>query len=275
MRKKTWILALLVAACSSRATGPRLPASAQGEPVLRVEGVKGGPHALGAADLAALPQGAVRGEDPSTGREALWEGAALATLVMDKDRLAKGADTAIVRTTEKIAVPVPLTVIRQRKPVLAERADGEALPSRILAWPNKEQAGLPTDPRQAFWWARGVVAIDIVDWQATVGPALATPPGSPDGARLGADHFGARCIGCHSVRGAGGAKGPDLTHVTGRVQPDAFRTRLRDHPGWRERGLEAPGEEAIEQVWTFLKSISTVAGKEEPQVAEAEGDEED
>jgi mono/diheme cytochrome c family protein len=263
MRKQTCILAVLVAACSSGAGGPRLPKTPKGEQVLVVEGkIRGGPYALGDADLAALPQGAVRGQDPRTGREAVWEGTALAALVSGKKRLAKGADTAIVRTSERIAVPIPLTVIRQRKPVLAERADGERIPARVLAWPNLEQAGLPTDPRQPFWWVRDVVAIEVVDWQATLGRALATPQGAPDGARLGADHFGARCIGCHALRGTGGGKGPDLTKVATRLDAGAFRAFIGSHPGWQERGLETPGEEAIDHVWTFLRSIATATGND-------------
>lgn len=271
MRKKTWILAAVagaaLAACSG-ASGPRLPKAAEGPPILVVQGaIKGGPYALGDADLDRLPQGAVRGQDPRTGTEALWEGAGLAAVVSGRDRLEKGADTAIVRTSERMAVPIPLTVIRQRKPVLAERADGAAIPTRVLAWPNLEQAGLPTDPRQPLWWARDVVSIEVVDWQATFGRALATPLGAPDAARLGADHFGARCIGCHTLRGAGGEKGPELTRVTSRLREEAFRALLGNHPGWRERGLEAPGEEAIEQVWAFLRSVATVTD-DEPRVAD-------
>ena len=54
----------------------------------------------------------------------------------------------------RTAIPIPLTVIRQLKPVLADRADGTRLATKILAWPTEHQQGLATDPRAATWWAR-------------------------------------------------------------------------------------------------------------------------
>jgi hypothetical protein len=266
MRKQSLAVVFVVAACAS--SGPSLPRSPQGAPVLTVQGaIRGGPYALGEADLAALPQHAVRGLDPATGREARWEGAALAGLAQAV-KIRKGADTLIVRTADGTAVPIPLTVIRQRRPVLATRADGAPVAGRVLAWPNLEQAGLPSDPRQRSWWARDIVALEIVQWQAALGTALATPEGAPDAARLGSDHFAARCVACHRVRGAGGEKGPELTRVATRVEPGAFRALLADHPGWAERGVEAPGPEAVDQVWAFLRAIAT-ATPVEPKAAGA------
>ena len=167
MRKQTALLAaLLLAACS----GPRLPRSSRGEPVLEVRGaVKHGPFRLGRADLAALPRRKVRGQDPVPGRLATWEGPSLAALVIERVELTRGADVAVIRTSDRRAVPVPLSLVRQLKPVLADRADGEPLDAPVLAWPTEEQRGLDTDPRAHAWWARGVVALELVNGYATLG----------------------------------------------------------------------------------------------------------
>ncbi|HET8734397.1 MAG TPA: c-type cytochrome, partial [Anaeromyxobacteraceae bacterium] len=215
MRKQTALLAVLLAAACS---GPQLPRSSRGAPVLEVRGaVKHGPFRLGRADLEALPRRTVRGRDPSTGRLAAWEGPELAALVVDRVELTRGADVVLVRTADRQAVPVPLALIRQLKPVLAERADGAPLPEPVVAWPTEEQRGLETDPRARAWWAHGVVALELVNGYATLGRAVAVPPGAPDGARLGADLFAARCIACHRLRSAGGEAGPDLTRVAERM----------------------------------------------------------
>ncbi|WP_242344064.1 hypothetical protein [Anaeromyxobacter terrae] len=254
MRNLRFVLLLAFAACSS---GPRLPRTAQGEKVIEIRGaVEGGPYAVGEKDLAAMPRRGVRGVDPVTGREALWEGTPLALLVSDRVAPKKGTDTVIVRTTEGTAVPIPLTVIRQLRPVLADRTDGAPIAMRVLAWPNLEQAGLTTDPRQASWWAHGVRALEIVSWQGTLGTALAAPPGAPDRARLGSGEFGARCVACHRLRSAGGERGPDLTAVADRLSHDRFRELMRNHPA-RSDGIEPPGAEASEDLWTFLRAVAT------------------
>lgn len=254
MRTSHFVLLLAFAACSS---APRLPHTASGAPELEIRGaVEGGPYALGDKDLAALPRRAVRGVDPVTGREALWEGTPLAVLVSERAAPKKGTDTAIVRTTDGTAVPIPLTVIRQLRPVLADRADGAPLAQRILAWPNLEQAGLTTDPRQASWWAHGVRALEIVFWQRTLGTALAAPPGAPDRARLGSGEFGARCVSCHRLRSAGGERGPDLTRVAERLSHDRFRALMQNHPAPAD-GIAPPGAEASEDLWVFLRAVAT------------------
>ena len=144
--RKSWIVLGLLAACTS---GPRLPTTAHGEPVLEVRGaLKKGPYALGRADLERLPRRTLRGVDPVTGRTATWEGVSVAAIVIDRVELAKGgADTVIVRTADRAAIPIPLTIVRQWRPVLADRADGERLASPVLAWPTLEQRGIETDPR--------------------------------------------------------------------------------------------------------------------------------
>ncbi|GAO02775.1 c-type cytochrome [Anaeromyxobacter sp. PSR-1] len=257
MRKPT-VLLLVLAACSS---GPRLPHVTPSETEVEVRGaVKGGPYPLGRAELAALPQRSVRGLDPESGRAATWEGTALAALVSDRVERTRGADVVIVRTRDRRAVPVPLTLVRQLQPVLADRADGQPLPERVIAWPTFDQRGLETDPRARLWWARGVVALELANSFTTYGRALAVPDGAADGARLGADRFGARCIGCHRVRKAGGEAGPNLSRLTDRMTADALYARMRaGHPGWSD-GPEDPGPAAARQVWSFLRAVAAFEG---------------
>ncbi|HEY6098154.1 MAG TPA: hypothetical protein VIW03_01900 [Anaeromyxobacter sp.] len=253
MRKIGLLLAAL-AACSS---GPRLPRAAEGAPALTVGGaVRGGPFALGRADLERLPRRGVHGVDPSSGREALWEGTSVVEMVSRRVELQRGADVAIVRTADRAAIAIPLTVIRQLKPVLADRADGVRFAPSVLAWPTLEQRGLETDPRAALWWARDVIAFDLVDWQKTFGAALATPDGAPDGARRGSASYGERCIGCHRMRGVGGDRGPELTTVAARIRQAPFAALLEKHPGWKGTGGDPPGEQGARELWSFLHAVS-------------------
>lgn len=267
--RKIAVLLVAAAACSSR--GPaNLPRTAKGEPVVEVRGAldKGGTFALGRADLEALPRRAIRGVDPTTGREASWEGVPVADLVSVAAK--KGADTAVVRTSDGGAIPIPMMVIRTLKPLLADRADGARLPAPVLAWPTLEQRGIETDPRAAGWWTRGVVALEIVDWQKTFAPALAAPDGAPDAARRGAGWFGDRCISCHALRGVGGKRGPDLTGVAGRLGPGPFAAILEKHPGWTGVAGDPPGAEGVQELWSFLGAVADVAalGRGEPLRAE-------
>ncbi len=256
--RKSWIVLGLLAACSG---GARLPTTAQGDTVLEVRGaLKGGSRALGRADLAKLPRRSLRGVDPATGRSATWEGVSVVSLVSDRVELAKGADTVIVRTSDRAAIPIPLTLVRQWKPVLADKADGAALATPVLAWPTLEQRGLETDPRAEGWWARGVVAFEIVEWQKAFASALAIPDGATDAARRGATWYGDRCIRCHRMRGAGGELGPDLTTVATRIGPGPFAARLDRHPGWTDSTLEQPGSDGAQELWSFLKAVAVSGG---------------
>lgn len=265
--RKTMLLAFVaLAACASQKS--RLPRGSAGDSVLEVRGaVKGGPFHLSATALRALPQASVLGVDPGSGQDASWQGVPLAVLVYDRVSRTKGADTVLVRTQDGAAVPIPIAIARSMKPVLADRADGTSLPAIVLAWPNQEQIGLQTDPRQPLWWAHGVVALEIVDWQATLGRALVTPDGAPDAARVGAETFGARCVACHRLRGAGGQKGPDLTTVATRLSNDAFLRLLEKHPGWATRSGETPGHEAAAELWAYLRAVA-MAPRPEPHPGE-------
>ena len=255
MRKVGFLLLTVVAACSSKP--PRLPASPQGTALIEVLGaVKGGPHALGSADLERLPRLTIKGAEPRTGRVTEWEGNSVAALVSDRVDLKKGADTAIVRTAARAAIPVPLTVIRQLKPVLADRADGVRLATRVLAWPTVEQNVLASDPRLFAWWARDVVAFEIVEWRQTFGPALAAPDGATDAARRGAGVYAESCIACHRMRGAGGERGPELTTVAARLRQPEFLSFLPGHPGWAERPAQDLAGDHAGELWTFLRAVA-------------------
>jgi mono/diheme cytochrome c family protein len=252
--RKLGLLLLAVAGCSS---GPRLPSSPQGAPVVEVRGaVKGGPYALGRADLDKIPRLRVRGADPHGGDTAVWEGTSVAALVSDRVDVKKGADTVIIRTADRAAIPVPLTVIRQLKPVLADHVDGTRLATPILAWPTEQQKGLATDPRASVWWARDVIAFEIVEWQRTFGPALAAPDGSADAARRGAGVYGESCISCHRMRGVGGERGPDLTTIAARLRPGAFDALLPSHPGWQQRPAGEHELDTASELWTFLRTVA-------------------
>lgn len=267
MRKLGFFLLAALAACSSK---ERLPRAAQGTPVLEVRGaIKGGPHALGRADLEKIPRLKVRGVDPRSGRAAEWEGPSLAVLVSDRVELRRGADTVLVRTADHAAIPIPLTVVRQLRPVLADRMDGVRITPTELAWPTADQRGLATDPRAASWWARDVVALELVDWQRTLGPALAAPDGAGDEARRGAGVYAETCLSCHRVRGQGGERGPDLTTVTARLGAERFAELLASHPGWKDRRLRGGSEEAGAEVWAFLRAVSTVPAPAAPPPEEA------
>jgi mono/diheme cytochrome c family protein len=270
MRNIGLFLLAALAGCSS---GPRLPRSPQGAPVVEIRGaVKGAPFALAQADLERLPRLEVRGREPHAGAAARWEGTSVAAMVSERVDVRKGADTAIVRTADRAAIPVPLTVIRQLKPVLADRADGARLGTRILAWPTEQQQGLASDPRAASWWARDVVAFEVVEWQRTFGPALAPPDGAADAARRGAGVYGESCIACHRMRGVGGERGPDLTTIAARLRPGAFASLLADHPGWTERPPgETSSDAAASELWSFLKIVAlsaTGAAPERPVTAD-------
>jgi hypothetical protein len=255
MRKISLLLLSLgaLAACSG---APRLPKSAQGAPAITVGGaVKGGPFSLGRADLEKLPRRAVRGVDPAVRREAVWEGVSVDELVSKRVEAQKGADVVLVRTADRAAIAIPLTVLLQNKPVLADRADGVRI-ENVLAWPTSDQRGLETDPRASLWWAHDVVAFDLVDSQRTLGPALATPDGAPEGARRGSALYGERCIACHRLRGVGGERGPELTTLATQMRQAPFSALLDRHPGWRGTPGEFPGEQGASDLWAFLHAVA-------------------
>ncbi len=256
MRKRAVAVLLATAACSSH---PRLPRTPEGPVVVEIGGeVKGGPFRIGRADVEKLPRRAVHGREPATGRAAWWEGLAIAPLVSERVELTHGADTVVVRTADGRAVPIPLIVVRQARPVLADHADGTPIADALLAWPNLEQRGWQSDPRAASWWAWDVQRLDLVNGYATLGRALRVPDGAPAAARLGASLFGARCIECHRLRKFGGTKGPDLTRVADRLSREALERMMPQHTGFVGPDGEAPVDGAA-QLWAFLRAVAADA----------------
>ncbi len=246
-------------ACSS---GSRLP-NTSGPVALEVGGdVEGGPFRLGEADLAALPQGELHGVDPRTGQLALYQGLSIAALG-ERVELEKGADTVVVRSAEGAAIPIPLSVVRQHRPVLAARVDGGAADARMLAWPNVRHHGLTSDPRAPSWWVRRVVRIDFVAWHLVYGRAIRIPEGAPRGALAGARTFAARCIGCHEIRGVGGANGPGLAKGGPFTDPKRLTELLAGHPGASTPNVGPLAPERVEELATFLKLISVVPAEDD------------
>jgi len=256
-------LALAALACGG---GPRLRTTGKGEKVLEVRGdIEDAPIVLGAEDLARLPRRTVRGRDPASGHEAAWEGASLAAMlqrVTPKKKVV--VDTLVVRTRDGEAVPIPVTFVWQYKPVLVP-ADGQ--PAALLAWPNLDQRGLDSDSRAPAWWARGVVALELVSWPRAFGAALAPPIGSSAAARVGSGLFASRCLSCHSVRGAGGTAGPQLTLAAASLDPARFGAALTAHR-FERRGVESPDAAQRAQLYAFLQAVAR-APKAEPDWDEA------
>jgi hypothetical protein len=248
--RKAWA-ALLSLAASSCSSAPRLPEKPDGSAVLEVTGAfKGSPRSLGAGDLARLARRSVKGVDPVSGRSATWEGLDLAEVV--RRAQPERADTVVVRSADGVAVPLTMNALLQYRPVIADRADGEALGTPRLAWPNLDQPGLMRDPRHRAWWLTGPVAVEIASWPIAYGRKLAPPPGSPEGARPGAGLFVQRCVVCHQLRSAGGTRGPDLTRWAGKGSLEALSARLRDHPGRFPDDLE---QDLVPPLWSYLQAI--------------------
>jgi mono/diheme cytochrome c family protein len=253
---KRWLV-VLIGAAAAACSGPQLPRSASGPAVLAIRGqVRHGPFALGRADLAQLPRAGFRAVDPSTGKEARYDGVALQPLVYQKLERIEGADTVLVVTASKQAVPISPIILRQFKPILADTVDGQPAPLQV-AWPNLEQQGIARDARAAAWWAHDVEAIELIGWDKTWGKALRTPPGSSDAARLGAGQYALRCASCHRLNGAGGQAGPALDGATERLGRARFVAAVRAHPAWQDRlGTElAAGDDVAGQVASFLSTV--------------------
>ncbi len=267
------LLATSLLACST----PR-PFPTRGEPVVSFEGkVEAGPHRIGAEDLKALPRRAFAATAPAGGAPARFEGMAIASFLADKIELKRDADLAIFRGEGGRAAAVPLTAIRQLKPVLADTVDGapisgwrkEASPLQ-LAWPVQEWPGIDSDPRLRWWWVGAVTKVELASWSATYGKALRVPPGASDAARLGADVLATSCMSCHRVRDMGGTKGPELT-VAVAGEPKSFATAMRDHLRTASGHASAPETPpaAAGQVLAFLRAVE-LAARPEDEVKEPE-----
>lgn len=266
--RKPWLtlLGLALGAVTLACAGARLPVRAEGEVLLTVRGqVKGGPFSLGRADLARLPRGAFRAVAPGSAREARYEGLDLLLLGEQRLEVERGADTLLILAADGRVLPVTATLLRQHRPLLADRMDGEPS-SLMLVWPNVDQRGLDADPRSTVWWLQGVVSLEVVSWDRTWGRVLRAPPGSPDEARRGAGLYAQRCASCHRLHGAGGDRGPPLDGVVARLGVGSFTAALATHQGWPRRvGQELEASEvAAAEVAAFL-SASDAAGVPAPE----------
>ncbi len=273
MRKRLPLVALLLACAAPRPQPPR------GAEVFRVDGdVENAPFVFGRDDLPLLERRSFESARPTATRKVeRFEGAAVdAVLGEHTMAVRREADTAVVHGEGGVRVPVPLPLLRQLHPVLADHVDGEptrstgAGPSLLLAWPDRDHPGIETDPRLRWWWVSGVQRIELRSWIATYGRALRVPAGAPDAARHGADIIAAQCIGCHAVRGTGGARGPSLTDREGPLD------RLRDHAPQLADHLRVVGRSTAAptltssmaaDVATFLAAVQ-VAGPPQPEPAD-------
>ncbi|HEU4384562.1 MAG TPA: hypothetical protein VFR85_13830 [Anaeromyxobacteraceae bacterium] len=270
-------LALALLGCSGTPR-PRLP---PGEAALTIEGrLEDGPLDLRASDLRALPRRAFRAREPSTGREALFEGVSVADLLLDAVRPKRGADTLVVRGRGGREATVTRTRLRDLRPILADRADGKpiedwareaglGLEAPLLAWPNLDQPGLALDPRAPSWWVSGVSTLAVETWEASYGAALALPGAASDEARRGQARFADHCLPCHRLRGAGGTRAPAI--VPPGWPPDRIATRLEAHgadSAWIPPG--ADGAVARREIAAFLQAAAASSEPQEDRPGEAE-----
>src|SRR5512143_1278631 len=247
-------MAVLLALCACGGKPrPRLP---PGEAALTIDGrLEDGPLDLRPAELRAFPRRALRGREPVTGREALFEGVSVADLLADAVRPKPGVDTLVARGRGGREALVALTRLRDLRPVLADRADGKPiaewareagapLQAPLLAWPDLEQPGLALDPRVPGWWVDGVSALALESWISSYGRALALPPEASDLARRGVERVAGHCLPCHRVRGAGGTRGPDLARALAEWPAGRIAARLLPHSSeaWLPPG--ADGDQA-------------------------------
>jgi hypothetical protein len=266
MRNRVLVLAA-IAACS----GPR-PKPPRGEVVFSVTGrVHEGPYRFGREDLPGLPRRTFRSVGPGGGGPMRFEGVAVYTLLQDAVDVEDDADVVVFHGREGFRAAVPVGVLRELRPVLADRVDGapvarwraEAAPL-VLAWPNLDMPGIDSDPRMRWWWVPGVTTVELVSWTATYGRVLAVPRGAGDDARLGAGVVGTQCMGCHRVRGVGGTRGPELTGHAAERGLEALGASVRSHAklvGSASAPDASPA--AIRQVDAFLRAVDRAGTRRE------------
>ena len=263
MRKQTALLAVL-ARSPPAPPGRGCRAPRAGSAVLEVRGaVKGGPFALGAAHLAALPRRtrARRGSGHRAARA--LGGTSLAALVLERVELTEGADTVLVRTADRQAVPIPLTLVRQLPPGPGGPRRRRAARERGAGVAHLEQRGLASrSARAALVGARrgGARAGQLA---AHLRPRSPRPRARPDGRGSARSVFGARCIACHRLRERGrrarpGPHPPGGAHVGGGV-PGAPGAP----PGLAGARAGVRGGLA-RQVWAFLRAVESVADGSAP-----------
>jgi hypothetical protein len=272
MRTRWIVVAALAALTTCGAPRPRTEGT--GEVLLTVSGrIAGGPARFGSADLQAAPRRTLRARDPRGGAEAAYDGLALQKLFAEVVEVQRGADVAIVHGAGGYQVVIPLAVLRQHDPVLADRIDAvpvrEARPEGaplVLAWPTAGAPGLQHDPRARWWWVDGVTRLEVTSWLSTYGRALRVPPGADDEARPGAEAFQTSCMPCHRLRGAGGARGPELTdRLADAAARKGFADAVRAHATRRDAAPVAElAVPVVRQIATFLSAVAA-AGPPPPE----------
>ncbi len=254
------LLATALLACA----GPT-PRTPRGEVVVSFEGkIEHGPFRFGKDDLPSLPRRGFKAVPPSSGNEASFDGLVVSIILSDEMELGKGVDIAVFHGEGGYAVPVPITALRQLRPVLADKVNGgpvagwsKAAAPLQLAWPNVDQPGIDSDPRMRWWWVGGVRKVDLQSWVSTYGRALRVPQGSSDDARLGAEVISVSCMACHKLRGVGGTRGPELRSGIVPREPQAFSDALRDHLAKASGMASAPETSplAARQIAAFLRAV--------------------
>ncbi len=278
MRTARALLVLALLACSATPR-PRLP---PGEAALTVEGrLEGGTLDLRASELRAFPRRSFRAREPISGQEALFEGVSVADLLLEAVKPKRDADTLVVRGRDGREALVTRTRLKDLRPILADRADGQpiaawaraagvALEGPLLAWPNLAQPGLALDPRAPSWWVGGVSTLAVESWVSSYGKALALPEAASDEARRGQGRFADQCLPCHRLRGMGGTRAPPLSPPG--WPPQRIAARLEAHgadSAWIPSGPD--GEVARREIAAFLQAL---AASPEPPDDRAGGTEE-
>jgi mono/diheme cytochrome c family protein len=231
--------------------------------------VPGAPVTFDEEGLHKLQRRTVPARAPREQSETVYEGASFAELIRVLEPK-PGADLAVVHGRGGYVVAIPIPAIRQHRPILADTSGGRPLAAaggeagRIaLIWPNIEAPGFDLDPRTRWWWPRDVARVELVPWFKAYGQALRVPPGAGDLARRGADAFATDCIHCHTLRGAGGKRGPDLS---GGITPEgreAFVAAVKAHAA-RVPQLEGTNvARSVGAIAAFLEAVET-AGPAQP-----------
>jgi hypothetical protein len=267
------LLAGLAALAACSAPRPKATGSASDE-VFAVTGkVAGGAARFAPGDLGALPRREFRASDPRQGEERRFSGVAVAKLLDEGFEVERGADVAVFHARDGYQIAIPIAVLRQHRPVLADRIDGvpvaEARPGAgplVLAWPNVEQPGLTHDPRARWWWVDGVTSLEVSSWMGAYGRALRVPSGASDEARSGSGEFANSCMPCHQIRGVGGSRGPDLSEKLSEPgSTERLEARVREHEKRAfGKGVAELSPQTIRHIGSFLRVVA-LAGPIRPQ----------
>lgn len=224
--------------------------------------VEHGAYRFGADDLLTLPRRGFKAVTPWVPDPMTFDGISVVGVLSEAVSLAGDADTAVFYGERGYRAAVPLPVIRQMRPILADRASGGPLAGwrtgaapLQLAWPTLDHPGIDTDPRLRWWWVGGVSRVELQTWTKTYGKALRVPVGARDDARRGSELVSISCITCHQVRGTGGTAGPPLTAAP--RDPARFAGYLSDHFAKVSASASAPAISAADaaRIAAFLRAV--------------------